>query len=211
MTEVTARRRGRQGLEAAEKTKQEILKAATVLFAKKGFDACSIREVATAANVSHGIIRHHFGSKRDIWMAITESALQHYQERLIPFIIRAAQSEAVLDGFKSLVRSFIHETNLQPELICLMAKEGGSESERSLYFRNGIKLIHKQITPLFEQAQKECKALQKYNCDSFFLFLMSMTIMPLVMPNITSFIVMGRQTKKQLQAREDLIVQMLFE
>ena len=211
MTELTTRGRGRQAPAATVQTKQDILNAAAILFAQKGFDACSIRDIATQANFAHGVIRHHFGSKQNIWMAIAESALEHYKTSLLPFVIEAAQSEEVLQGFKDLVRSFINETNLQPQLICLMAKEGTIESERSIYFRNEVKLIHKQITPLFERAKKECEALELHTSDSFFLSLFSLTIMPITMSSITSFIPIGRQTKKQVKLREELILKMLFE
>lgn len=40
-----------------------IIKAAMQLFREKGFDATSIREIASAADVSLGMINHYFGNK----------------------------------------------------------------------------------------------------------------------------------------------------
>ncbi|MBY5920136.1 TetR/AcrR family transcriptional regulator [Ferrimonas balearica] len=66
------KRSGRQSAEAAEQTKRSILCAAADLFSQKGFDKVSVREISEAAGVSHGLIRHHFGSKEQIWHRICD-------------------------------------------------------------------------------------------------------------------------------------------
>ncbi|MPY97358.1 MAG: TetR family transcriptional regulator [Actinophytocola sp.] len=40
-----------------------ILKAALTLFADRGVDATSIRDIAKAAGISPGVVQHHFGTK----------------------------------------------------------------------------------------------------------------------------------------------------
>jgi AcrR family transcriptional regulator len=49
--------------------------AALRLFADKGIDATSIREIAQAAGVSSGLLRHHFGSKEGLRDACDEYAM----------------------------------------------------------------------------------------------------------------------------------------
>lgn len=54
----------------AERTKGAILAAARRLFAEQDFSAVSIRDVAAAAGVSHGLVQHHFGTRSDLVAAI---------------------------------------------------------------------------------------------------------------------------------------------
>ncbi|TKB48955.1 TetR/AcrR family transcriptional regulator [Ferrimonas sediminicola] len=73
---MTAKRSGRQSATSAQQTRKVILCAAAELFVDKGFDRVSIRELADKAGVSHGLIRHHFGSKQKIWEQICDLVLE---------------------------------------------------------------------------------------------------------------------------------------
>lgn len=52
------------------KKKEEILEVATVLFAKNGFENTSVAHICKEANVSKGLIYHHFKSKEAILLEI---------------------------------------------------------------------------------------------------------------------------------------------
>lgn len=49
--------------------------AAIALFADKGIEGASIRDIAQAAGVSSGLLRHHYGSKAELRDACDEYAL----------------------------------------------------------------------------------------------------------------------------------------
>ena len=49
-----------------------LIEAATVVFAEKGFDAATTREVAERAGCSEGLIHRYFGGKSGLLMAILE-------------------------------------------------------------------------------------------------------------------------------------------
>src|SRR5262249_41433285 len=63
--------------------------AALTLFAERGIEGATIRDIAKAAGVSSGLVRHHFGSKEGLRDACDSHAL----ERLLAF-----KEEAVLEG-----------------------------------------------------------------------------------------------------------------
>jgi AcrR family transcriptional regulator len=63
--------------------------AALRLFAERGIDGASIRDIARAAGVSGGLVRHHFGSKEGLRDACDAYAL----DRLLRI-----KEQAVLDG-----------------------------------------------------------------------------------------------------------------
>jgi AcrR family transcriptional regulator len=47
----------------AEQTKAQIVAAARTLFAERGIAAVTVRDIAKAAGVTHGLVHHYFGSK----------------------------------------------------------------------------------------------------------------------------------------------------
>jgi TetR/AcrR family transcriptional regulator, regulator of cefoperazone and chloramphenicol sensitivity len=63
--------------------------AALALFAERGMDGATIRDIAKAAGVSGGLVRHHFGSKDGLRAACDSYALDQ---------IMRIKEQAVLDG-----------------------------------------------------------------------------------------------------------------
>jgi TetR/AcrR family transcriptional regulator, regulator of cefoperazone and chloramphenicol sensitivity len=63
--------------------------AALRLFAERGIDGATIRDIAKAAGVSAGLVRHHFGSKE----ALRDACDAHALERLMRI-----KEQAVLEG-----------------------------------------------------------------------------------------------------------------
>lgn len=55
---------------------QELLNIGSRLFAEKGYEATSMRDIANAAGVSKALLYHHFASKDDIYARISLSATQ---------------------------------------------------------------------------------------------------------------------------------------
>ncbi len=71
-------------------THGRILAAARALFAARGHDAVATPELAAAAGVAQGSLFHHFGSKRDLFIAVHDAV----QLELIGRIDAAAAVEA---------------------------------------------------------------------------------------------------------------------
>ncbi|WP_175716277.1 TetR/AcrR family transcriptional regulator [Burkholderia anthina] len=49
-----------------------ILRAARRTFAKRGYDATSVREVARELGIDAALIAHHFGTKETLWLAVVD-------------------------------------------------------------------------------------------------------------------------------------------
>lgn len=56
-----------------EATTSAILEAAEDLFATRGYDAVSVREIAERAGVSHALVHRYLGSKAEIYRVVLES------------------------------------------------------------------------------------------------------------------------------------------
>lgn len=64
------------------KGKTRLIKVAMELFAEKGFDGITVRDIASAADVSVGLINHHFGSKDGLREAVDKYFLRQFEEVL---------------------------------------------------------------------------------------------------------------------------------
>ena len=91
----------------AEETRGRILDAASQLFAQHGYEGASVRQIASAAGVSLGMIRHYSGSKDGLYDACIASAYGIYdglgrrvRENLSTGDPVDALAEAVREGFR---------------------------------------------------------------------------------------------------------------
>ena len=182
------RRRGRQSAETAIKTRQTIIEAATESFSRLGYEATSVREIAQSAQLTHGTLRHHFGSKLEIWKAVADTVLDYYRAQLMPIVIAAEQEADPLHGFKQVVRAFINASYNNPVFAKLLMVETQTDNERSTHLERNFLSLHNPIGKLFERARTQCGSLQNYSNDSFFLALISLTFFPLMLPGIQSLL-----------------------
>lgn len=74
-------------------TKTEILDAAEALFAERGHDATSIREITRAAGVNVAAIHYHFGSKEAVVRGVTDRIVEPLNGRRFE-LLDAAMSAA---------------------------------------------------------------------------------------------------------------------
>ena len=64
----------------ADRSRKAILDAAETLFAERGFDAVSLREIGDAAGLSRGTPNYFFGSKEDLYVAVLERVFADRQD-----------------------------------------------------------------------------------------------------------------------------------
>ena len=118
--------------EASKKeTRQLILKAARLLFAQKGMEECTIRDIAKQAGVSPASVVVHFQSKT----ALLEEALNRDIEKAMSALITSMPPDlALLDRLLHLATGFfrLYDTNrnLYRALIRHTIFEPGGETPR---------------------------------------------------------------------------------
>src|SRR3981189_885950 len=92
-------------------TQQRILDAATEVFGAHGFTAATMADIVTASGASIGSIYHHFGGKKELFLAIFE--------RLAAVIDR--QIDAVADKSGELNGQLAFEANARAYLNAIWA------------------------------------------------------------------------------------------
>ena len=87
--------------------RQRLLTAALKLFGEKGFDSVTVREIATAANVSIGLIKHHFGSKDGLRSAVDDAFMTQFEEALSLAPRPRAEGPATAEDFAASIDDWI--------------------------------------------------------------------------------------------------------
>src|SRR5436305_3063170 len=111
---------------AAEENRRFILDAAVRVFARKGFHAARVGDVAEEAGVAHGLLYHYFASKdevletvfRDTWAGLLE-AIHDVEGSDVPAREQLRQVSAIL------LRSW----RRQPDLVRVLVREIGRSPE----------------------------------------------------------------------------------
>lgn len=207
--ETRKKRVGKQSTDAAEKTKHDILVASLHCFATKGYTSTTLRDIAEQAHTTHGLIRHHFGSKENLWKRCTSYVVDQVAQLQLPVLSQVTPENAV-ESFKAVIRTMIYNAAKYPDLWRLLTFEALKDSERLDYLLDIVRPIHNKITPLFKQVQSQGYFLN-FNNDNFFLFIVSMGAIPFAMSPFSNKICnIDILSEKQIQAHADLVIDTLF-
>lgn len=132
--------------------RDHLVDTALELFARKGYDATSIKQISTAAEVSMGLLYHYFPSKsavlRSIWerhsflpelrtllvMKHDEGAAQVLQDVANNF-------SALLDRKEPFFRLMVRESQINPEVaVCLQSTVGEGVAALGAYLESRVQL-----------------------------------------------------------------------
>ncbi len=134
--------RERQKLE----TRNRILQAALELFAEKGFEGASVREIAARAGVIHGLIKYHFDNKDQLWKSAVDFLFERQAEELKP--PPGYKELSPYDQARTWIRRYVHYCARHPEHARIMVQESIRDSERLRW------AVRKHIGPLHEVARQ---------------------------------------------------------
>lgn len=205
------RKIGKQNADIAQRTRKEVLSAALQVFAEVGYEAATLREIANRVGIAHGLIRHHFGSKEEVWCAIVDQAVDRYAEALTPYTATSPDSKAdYLASIKSAIRGAISVSSQHPEVIRLLIYEGIKGGERLEYMLNKFASLGEMMATPFKSVQA-LGYLRQFNDSTFFLFLLTAGFSPFALsPLSNSLIANDLFSAKQVKLHEERIISTLF-
>jgi TetR/AcrR family fatty acid metabolism transcriptional regulator len=103
-----------------EAKRRQILDAAVRAFARKGYHACRVAEIAEEAGVAYGLVYHYFGSKEEILRTI-------FRDTWTQMLARIAEVEAEGDGAGEQVRKvtalLLRTWRRDPDLVRVLVRE----------------------------------------------------------------------------------------
>ncbi|MBM7116114.1 TetR/AcrR family transcriptional regulator [Archangium primigenium] len=62
-----------------EERRRDVLRAARKVFARRGFVAAKISDIASAAGISHGLVHHYFPTKEALFVAVIDDSIQGWE------------------------------------------------------------------------------------------------------------------------------------
>jgi len=102
--------------------RRELLDAAIVVFARKGFHASRVGDIAEEAGVAHGLLYHYFRSKEEVLETIVRETWQLLQADTE----RIESSGAALDEqLRRFARIYLGSWLSSPDLIRVLVREVG--------------------------------------------------------------------------------------
>jgi TetR/AcrR family transcriptional regulator len=177
------RKPGRQSAETADQTKLEIIRAALAVFARSGFEAASLRDIAADAASTHSLIRHHFGSKEGVWQAVVNHTVLQYTESLEAHLepLGNKQSSDPVETLRSVLRAMLRVSATHSEVAKLLMREGGEEGPRLDYLLERLLQSQGRLIPLLKAVQK-LGYLKQFDPPMFLMSLLVMGDGPLALP-----------------------------
>lgn len=141
-TETVKRRPGRPSQSEQSPVDDEAcLDRALEAFAERGYEGASLREIAAACGISHGLLNARFGSKQGLWTAAVEQGMDRLHQRMVKLQTCLPKSAGLDRRLHAACVDFLETLAAYPAIIQLMNIEGSRNSARLDYivqnfFRN---------------------------------------------------------------------------
>ncbi|WP_416758506.1 TetR/AcrR family transcriptional regulator [Roseateles sp. So40a] len=146
-----------------------MLRTARRIFALRGYEATSVREIARQAEVDPALIAHHFGSKEALWLAVVEQIKQLLDPMLeTAAALRADASLSPRARVEGCLLAFIDRVFDQPDIGIFFSTAATEEGERlNVLVDTMVRPFHDVCLPLFSDAMD---AGELRRCDPALLF-----------------------------------------
>jgi AcrR family transcriptional regulator len=210
MSNQNKRKLGKQSREVSEKTKEKVLKAALKVFAREGFYNAKLRDIAALAGTTHSLIRHHFGSKDDLWKAVVDYGLNLHEKSLLR-ILKSRKSENPIDLFKDFIASYVSTIAKNPELSKILLHDNSRTSPHLEYLIERQKQLHSIIEPVFKNVQ-QTGYFKGFDHDSFLVYVRALVETPIVTRDISNQLLeKDILSKKGISIHTQRVLRFLFD
>lgn len=148
------------GRPGGEESRARILDAAGQLFADRGYDGVSVRELAKRAGVNAAAINYHFGGKEGLYHAVIRKLIDDSEPMFGPMIVRlragvtgAGGDRAALAAVASrlvsgLLRNILGSPTLHWQIPILLRESQQPSNAFAMLMRDRIDPVHDAIAEL---------------------------------------------------------------
>jgi AcrR family transcriptional regulator len=158
MTEAPAEHRKTRKELLSELRHQEVVESARHIFARLGYEATNVEEIAREAGMAKGTIYLYFKSKEDVFAAVIASDLQTLTEKTIQGMSAAKTFDEQLRVFLNLRKEYMQHNQ---DFLRIYFAEFGSRGSRTklsseaidaLYWR-GVEFMHQCLRQAIERGE----------------------------------------------------------
>ena len=192
-----------------QNTGKAILASALDHFSRRGFEGASLREIAADAGVQHGMIRHIYQTKEELWRQ-TIAFLFDRMEREMPAELTDGEPRG-LDGFRMFIRWYVGYCARHPEHARLMVQQSilegpGLAWTAEHYIGEG----YRWYRPIIERLQKQ-GSLPDVDPLSFSLMLTAACQMPyLLAPEIRAVAGRDVHAETEIAAHAEAVIRVFL-
>jgi TetR/AcrR family transcriptional regulator len=172
-TAPTAKRtRGRPAQGASVDT-DRLLRNARKTFAKHGYDATSVREIARESGVDAALLAHHFGSKDALWEAVVGQMAEHASPMIAATAALRSSDLGPRERVERALEIYIDKVFSEPDIGLFFATAAAEEDARfDLLVERMVRPYHNELVPLLSDAGKR-KALKVVDANVLFFMLVN--------------------------------------
>lgn len=167
-----------------ENSKEKILSAATKLFAQKGFNAVSIREICKDAGVNICMISYYFGGKGELYQAIMDNLIERQTKYARTFMDfdkdpKTLPKDELIELLLLVLDKFIDffYADVSSDLIILMLKE--QQNTNFIANAPALNYFRKLIAAIINKDENDRLTIYKT------LFLISQVNSPRILPGFS--------------------------
>lgn len=136
-----------------ENTRSAILASALGHFSRRGFEGASLRDIAQEAGVQHGMIRHIYQTKEELWRQAIAFLFERMQSEIPAQISDVATGEAP-ERFRMFIHWYVGYCARHPEHARLMIQQSILEGpELAWTAERYIRGRHQWHLPFIEKLQ----------------------------------------------------------
>lgn len=128
----TGRQKRRRGRAAS---RDAIMRAASGLFARHGYDGTSVEEIVRAARVNKAMISYYFGGKRELYREIIAAGFDAAEPRMRELAASSAAADERLRMFVRGLTGVFGKSPVFPMIILREVLSGGSRLDEKLFPR----------------------------------------------------------------------------
>jgi AcrR family transcriptional regulator len=183
-----------------DKARDNIIAAAKVLFAKKGFAGTSIMQIAAKAKVTKALVFHHFKNKEELWKMVKASFLSNLTDTDNK---EERQYKTLQEFIEQIINQRFDLYNQNPDVVRMMIWQGMEKKNSNL--QGGTSASPGHWISAIKQLQKQGEIKRELDPELIVVFIAS-TISGAFVSNLSS---LNNEKKKQIY--RDMAIDLLID
>jgi TetR/AcrR family fatty acid metabolism transcriptional regulator len=139
-----------EGSPIQEERRRQILEAAVSAFARRGYHACRVSDIAKEAGVAYGLVYHYYGSKE----ALLEAIFKETWGAMLKTIKSVEQlDEAAAEQVRKVTQIVLRTWKRDPDLVRVLVREV-TRSSQVQHETDEIDLAYRALQRIVERGQE---------------------------------------------------------
>jgi TetR/AcrR family transcriptional regulator len=172
-TPASARRTRGRPAQGSSVDPDQLLRNARRTFAKHGYDATSVREIARESGVDAALLAHHFGSKEALWEAVVGQIAEHAAPMIAATAALRVSDLGPRERVERAIEIYIDKVFGEPDIGVFFSTAAAEQDARfDLLVERLVRPYHDVLVPLLVDAGKR-KAIKVVDANVLFFMLVN--------------------------------------